>query len=59
VVVALTVLVAGGGGAVCQDGARVRPLATGGEVCTPWWLAANLRFCQHRWASIGIDMADM
>ncbi len=39
--------------------ARVRPLATGGEVCTPWWLAANWRFCQHRWASIGIYMADM
>ncbi len=31
----------GGGGAVGRGGARVRPLSIGGEVRTPWWLAAN------------------
>ncbi len=31
----------GGGGAVSQGGARVRPLNIGGEVRTPWGLAAN------------------
>ncbi len=32
---------AGGGGAGSTVGARVRLLSGGGNVCTPWWLAAN------------------
>jgi hypothetical protein len=32
--------VRGGGGAAWRCGARVRPFSTGGEVRTPWWLAA-------------------
>ncbi len=31
----------GGGVAASRGGARVRLHATGGEVRTPWWLAAN------------------
>ncbi len=31
----------GGGGAASRGGARVQPLATGGEVLAPWWSAAN------------------
>jgi hypothetical protein len=39
----------GGGGAVSWGGARVQHLTAGGEVRTPWWLAANWWWLAANW----------